>query len=88
VTKNANNIKPPKSPSPTRNVKKLEPLLKASDNEPKDLDQTLSEAGLATFLRAYKRHNQDFIEYFSAFLVQTGQNFYVELFTQHLRNNS
>lgn len=69
VTKNAKTAKPPKSPSPNRNVKRLEPLSKGSDIEPKDLDQSLTEAGLATFLRAYKKHNQEFIEYFSAFLV-------------------
>ena len=75
-----------KSTSPNRSAKKLEPLQRASRNEPKDMDLTLTESGLATFLRAYNKHSSEFIEYLSAFLVQTGKDFYVELFTQHLRN--
>jgi hypothetical protein len=45
----------------------------------------LNEQGLKAFIRAYKKGNHELLEAFAAFLVQAGQDNYVDLITNHLR---
>ena len=45
----------------------------------------MTETGLKAFLRAHHRHGGEFIEIFSAFLVQASYNNHIEFFTQQLR---
>lgn len=53
-----------------------------------ELQGLLNEAGLRAYMRALRQHQGDFIEQFSASIVQFGTDNYVELFTHHLRAQS
>ena len=77
----------PKKKKPTNAVKSklatgLTKKVKRLEN---DADNFLNEAGLRAFLRGYRVHQTDFMEQFTSFLIQAGQDSYVDLLTNQLR---
>jgi hypothetical protein len=48
----------------------------------------LQESGLKAFIRAYRKHQADYIDEFVKFLIRVGRDDQIGMLTHHLRVNS